>query len=304
MQRASLSRIAPTAVHLPPVTAPEPARAPAAPVAGDPARATATRPDALSGTLARAVLQRDLGYHAETIAPFLIKPGENTNPKTGERIWVPVTSMTSGPLAETLQAPKNPNTSFDAWLYHVTTLGNLVGVQTSGLDPSLGGRQKGGSCWLATDEELKQTSIKFSTNVVSAGVDRGTIASYLGQKEKFIEDQERALATERSMAAGKPDPRGVPEEWAPVLLRFRNRREWEGRWRRDPDDQRAWQLQDTTVPAHAIECLQYEGWVPLASLDLSWVTVTETEAERAEKLILYYLVIGGADQSPAPHQDG
>ena len=89
-----------------------------------------------------------------------------------------------------------------------------------------------------------------------------------------------------------------------MLLRLRNKPEWMGRWRKDPDDQRAWQLQDTIVPADAIECLQYEGWVPLASLDLSWVTVTETQAERAEKLILYYLALGGADESRAPRGDG
>jgi hypothetical protein len=34
------------------------------------------------------------------------------------------------------------------------------------------------------------------------------------------------------------------------------------------------------------------------------LTVTETEAERAEKLILYELAVGGADQSGAPRQDG
>jgi hypothetical protein len=86
---------------------------------------------------------------------------------------------------------------------------------------------------------------------ISVAVNRLTMATYLGQKEAFIEEK------------------GEYATWFPVLLRFKTKAEWANEWRRDPDDNRAFQLQNTLVPADEIEYLDVGGWLSLAEADLN-----------------------------------
>ena len=210
------------------------------------------------------MIQREFDYQPAAVAPFLIKRGDKLSPKTGLPIWLPNSPMKATvERDQVLMAPKNPKTAFGRWVYHSTTLGNLAGVKATGLDPALGGKQKGGACYLAPEGDLKNTSIDRSANKISGAVDRNTIATYLGMKEDFVEsDADEALDA----------------QMVPILLRFRTKEEWKDRWIRDPDDARAWQLQGVSVPAADIECLLHEGWVRLAQLDLEGIP----ETERAE----------------------
>lgn len=174
-------------------------------------------------------------------------------------------SMSAQQERQAIGAPSNPNTA-EGWMYHVTSFSNLPGIIENGLDPALGGSDRGSS-ELAKDyppeklprgvnspEELRDLSKKHSQQVVAASNNRLLTATYINQREDMAESQV-----------------GQPIGNFSVLLRFRNRREYFGRWEKDPMDARARLLRSTPIPVMDIECLTSEGWVPLARLDLSFL---------------------------------
>jgi hypothetical protein len=212
----------------------------------------------LAQGFANVLKARQLGYNGDVVKLFRIKQGDKWQEDKKMFVQLPETKMGRKDEKEALGSPnKNPNTEIGLWVYHSTTLGNLKEVQeTGGLDPSKGGSQPGGACHLAPEGKLKETSILNSAGKVSASIERMSMATYLGQKENAIVNP----------AKGNNDA-----NWAPILLRFKTRAEWKDKWIEDPDDARAWQLKGEKVPSDGIECLVVEGWVPLQTLDLSWV---------------------------------
>jgi hypothetical protein len=171
-----------------------------------------------------------------------------------------------------LNAPSSPSQpeAIGRYVYHTTSWRNLLSIRLVGLDPARGGRPgSGGSCDLCPDPQLKATSISNSAGRIAVAVNRGTIGTYLRQREDFADRQ----------IIGYGGAPGVAAENSAVLLRFaiaarhqqfRNpnqRRKESTNWRKDPDDDRAYQMFGVIVPPREIEVLLPEGWVPLTNID-------------------------------------
>jgi hypothetical protein len=169
----------------------------------------------------------------------------------------------------------NEKNAIGKFVYHMTSYQNLVfapgtrqpftGVLYRGLDPGAGGGP-GGASELCRDPELKASSELHSKDKICVTTNRLAMRTYINQREDFAESQ---------------GAESLSIDHYSILLRFRIKAEHTGRrgpqasWQADPDDARAFHLQNKmvteeegpfSIPPSAIECLTTEGWVSAIAL--------------------------------------
>ncbi|HLI85326.1 MAG TPA: hypothetical protein VKV17_15515 [Bryobacteraceae bacterium] len=148
---------------------------------------------------------------------------------------------------------KNPNTNTGVYVYHATRFENLKGIILNGLDPNVGGTDRGASV-LDVSEQKIQESKEGSKGVVTVAT-KTLVASYY---------------------AAKFDNAAEGDEWGrkkllkdyAVVLRIKNAETF-GTWRKDKQDQRGNYQTHTRIPPESIEFLTFSGWVPIQSIDLA-----------------------------------
>jgi hypothetical protein len=172
--------------------------------------------------------EAELDYDEESIKPFLVKKGRLVH--SDEKI-----------------ARKDPNEeALD--MYHMTSFRNLLSIQKNGLDPSYGAK-KGGSCSIGGGEELQKSSKKNTKGKIAAGTSNAVVATYVHQRGAWAE-----LVQDTPIANFE------------IMLRFKSTLAKD--WVIDPDHPNGAWHSETLIPSNAIECLIFDGWVPIKSVDL------------------------------------